>query len=119
MGVAMFFEKMTVGLVGGVILGVIAMISSLSEGKSFGESLGLIPGGVVIGLSIALYWWFKSDDAGGHAHAEDQQIFKLQERLRSAVQSAIYAEERGDHASAAHFRAEAATLESRLRSLGA
>lgn len=113
----MFFKKMVLGAVGGGILGVIAMVYSLFDGKSFGDSAGMIPGCIIVGMMFV--WWATKDDPGEYETAGDRQAFQLQERLRSAVQSAIYAEERGDHATAAHFRGEAAALESRLRNLGA
>ncbi|KQZ64886.1 hypothetical protein ASD67_10755 [Sphingopyxis sp. Root1497] len=111
-------DKMITGAIVGGVVGVIAMFGSIFKGDPLGESLGMVPFSAAIGAAI-VWWWFNREGSDGHYDPSEQQISRLQNKLRSTVKSATLYEGRGDLLGAAHFRAEAAAIESQLRNLGA
>ena len=119
----MLGEKLAIGAGFGFILGFIAMIGSLHDGKAWGESLGMIPSGVILGIIVAFWFYMKSDDKDEEGNvvppSRDQQVTKLQNELQSAYRLAMNYEAKGEIGSASLWRSEIAVIESKLRALGA
>lgn len=105
------------GIVGGV-LGIIIGTSSMAKGESLDTVIWAVILMALMGAG-AVHWWRERTDSGSYGHPVDREISRLQNKLRNAIQSATFAEQRGDRGMASHFRAEAAAIESQLRNLGA
>lgn len=116
----MFFERIKLGAFGGGILGILAAIASLFEGKSFQDSLGAIPAGILIGLiGAGVVIWTTSNGDGSVDATPDNAIDKLQNDLRVAVQNAAFNDAEGEPQKAAYWRSQIAVIESLLRRHGA
>jgi hypothetical protein len=105
------------GMVGGV-LGIFLAISMISKGEEADTVIFAFLFMSLLGAG-AVHWWRERTDSGSYGHPVDHEVFRLQGKLRNAIQSATFAEQRGDLGMASHFRAEAAAIESQLRALGA
>lgn len=116
----MFIRKLEISGLVGSALAIVLFIMSLKDGHGFVESLGVVPGSMLVAL-VAVFWFTRNMDEDGNEllPSTDQRIDKLQRQLRFAIESAIYNETHGNRAEAAHFRARAAQIESELRRMGA
>lgn len=111
----------------GAILFVLALFGTLQEGKPLSEGLATFPFAMILG--IALVFWFSRDvDEYGDDYGDEiepmqtanaDEIRKLQRRLNDTLKDAAIREANGDIRMAQTVRAEAAVIESQLRSLGA
>ena len=113
----MFVEKAMAGAVGGGVLGLIAAVVMLFQGKTFSESTAMIPAGIIVGV-ILVFWATKDSDVNGSDRRADPEITKLQDRLRDTLDAAAFYEASGERAKAALRRSDAAVIEAKLRNLG-
>lgn len=113
-----FLERLVMGVVGGVVLGIIAAIFNISDGKPFGDAVGGFFGGIMFGVALVLYW---TRDKGGDAQgwSEDNDVSKLRYDLQTAHHYAASYAADGKHHDAAYWRSQIAIIESQLRSRGA
>lgn len=116
----MFIKKLACGIIGGLILWIIVVVAPSNEGKTWGENFSMIPAAILLGIILVLWFTRNMADEGNDApQPVNRQISKLQDQLRSTLDTAASYEASGDHVKAGQMRGYAAVIESQLRNLGA